>query len=351
MVLIMENIMSIIVPMYNAEKTIENTLKKTQEIITPCEIILIDDGSTDGTVAICERLASTDNRIKIIKTDNYGVSHARNIGIEEAKTEFIIFLDADDFYTINDFKLYIDYMKSKKSDIGVFGVIKEIRDKKLYCTPSFEDFARTYDNDEQIRKIRRFVIERDYSTLPELKNSNIDTKTTSKLRLGSSGGKIIKTELLKKNNIRFHEEISVMEDLLFVNDCFKKTSNISFFSKPIYYYRDNIESVTNKTYNKNALSTYKMLASQFNELKYDFDEKYNIYLQTKIIDCYWAAIRLGIISNKNITYKEKKNIMENYLNDDIFEKLLETLSLTPIKYKIKYFLMRHKYLNLIELIN
>ena len=90
-------LVSIIVPIYNAEKyifgLIENLMNQTYKNI---EIILVNDGSTDNSLNICNELQSKDNRIKVIDKKNGGVSSARNKGIKESKGEYITFIDSDD---------------------------------------------------------------------------------------------------------------------------------------------------------------------------------------------------------------------------------------------------------------
>lgn len=94
----MEERISVIVPVYNAEKTIarciETLLGQTYGNI---ELLLVDDGSKDGSLAICREYAEKDNRITVIHKENGGVSSARNAGIEMAKGDYILFVDSDDY--------------------------------------------------------------------------------------------------------------------------------------------------------------------------------------------------------------------------------------------------------------
>lgn len=92
-------LVSIIIPAYNAQIFIEQTIRSAiNQSYQHIEIIVIDDGSTDGTRSIVERLAAVDPRIQIISIPNGGVARARNLGIEKAAGEFVAFLDADDIW-------------------------------------------------------------------------------------------------------------------------------------------------------------------------------------------------------------------------------------------------------------
>ena len=87
--------LSIIIPVYNAEKTIERCINSIlNQEFKDFEIILINDGSTDRSGEICSTYVNKDSRIKLYSQSNGGVSSARNVGLREAKGEFIIFIDA-----------------------------------------------------------------------------------------------------------------------------------------------------------------------------------------------------------------------------------------------------------------
>lgn len=95
---------SIIIPVYNTRNYLEQCVKSVQDqAFSSCEIILVDDGSTDGSKELCDRLASNDPRIKVIHQVNGGLSSARNSGVDASLGDYIIFLDSDDFWINSDF--------------------------------------------------------------------------------------------------------------------------------------------------------------------------------------------------------------------------------------------------------
>ena len=88
---------SIIVPVYNRENKVGSCIASIlNQTYTDLELILVDDGSTDNSVAVCEEYAKQDKRIRIIQKENGGVSSARNCGIKEARGEYLQFVDSDD---------------------------------------------------------------------------------------------------------------------------------------------------------------------------------------------------------------------------------------------------------------
>ena len=104
---------SVIIPVYNAEKTIERCLKSlTDQNRQDVEIIVVNDGSLDNSLEIIEKIASTDLRVKVHSQKNRGVSSARNYGIEKASGEWLTFLDSDDFYVTSPFHMFDEILES-----------------------------------------------------------------------------------------------------------------------------------------------------------------------------------------------------------------------------------------------
>ena len=103
---------SIVIPVYNVEKylqeCVDSVVKQSYKNI---EIILVDDGSKDNSPKLCDELAKTDDRIKVIHKENGGVSSARNVGLANAEGEYIAFVDADDFVLADSFIRALKYMQ------------------------------------------------------------------------------------------------------------------------------------------------------------------------------------------------------------------------------------------------
>ena len=100
---------SVIIPIYNAEDYIEKCLNSIiNQDYRSLEILVINDGSNDGSLEICKRIALHDERIQIISTENCGVSRARNKGLSLASGQYICFIDADDYVDKDYIKKYVD---------------------------------------------------------------------------------------------------------------------------------------------------------------------------------------------------------------------------------------------------
>ena len=114
----MNPIISIIVPFYNGEKYLKECIESfINQTFTDFEVILVDDGSVDGSVAVAKELMAKDGRIKLISQQNKGVSTARNVAMKEASGEYFMFVDADD--RLRSDALFVLYESLKKSGCDV----------------------------------------------------------------------------------------------------------------------------------------------------------------------------------------------------------------------------------------
>ena len=112
---------SVIIPIYNKEKYLEECIQSVlAQSIKSLEVICVDDGSTDRSIEILERMKGSDGRIRILKQRNMGAGAARNKGLEEAEGEFVHFMDADDYY-MNEMSLERLYQAGIEQDVQIVG--------------------------------------------------------------------------------------------------------------------------------------------------------------------------------------------------------------------------------------
>lgn len=117
---------SIIVPVYNAEKYLNRCISSLlNQTYYNLEIILVNDGSTDNSKKICKNAAKNDSRIKLINSVNEGVSLARNKGLKEANGDYISFVDSDDYVEPDYVEKMLLTLKSKKVDIVYCSAVVE----------------------------------------------------------------------------------------------------------------------------------------------------------------------------------------------------------------------------------
>ena len=142
--------LSVIIPVYNVEQYLPKCLASVvQQTLKDIEIICVNDGSTDNCLKILEEFKSKDNRIKIINKENAGLGNARNTGLEEAKGEYISFIDSDDYIDENFFELLYNEAKEDDADVACGGIIRE-NDGEPYF---FFFFSQTVITDDIYQKI------------------------------------------------------------------------------------------------------------------------------------------------------------------------------------------------------
>lgn len=124
--------LSIIVPVYQVEAYIDECITSIlNQTFRDFELILVDDGSLDRCPAICDVYAQKDSRIRVIHQKNQGLSAARNTGLQEARGDYIGFVDSDDFIEASMYEKLLDNLEREKADISVCGRYKVWDDKKI----------------------------------------------------------------------------------------------------------------------------------------------------------------------------------------------------------------------------
>lgn len=220
----MTPIYSVIIPVYNAEKyldsSIESVLNQSSE--SAFEVILVNDGSRDGSAAICDRYAQRDARFLVIHQENQGVSAARNAGIAAAKGQYVLFLDSDDLW---DRKLleHVDGYISEQPDMIRFGY-NSFSEKGIKQTilPAFAANGELGD--------LHFQQHQEQGVMP----------------IAACWSAAFRRSFLQENRISFPLGIGYGEDFFFTMHCLKQAQTVSAVCEPLYLYRENELSVTHR---------------------------------------------------------------------------------------------------------
>lgn len=217
-----KDLISVVIPMYNSEKSIDRCIKSIiNQSYKNIEIIVIDDGSTDNSKKICEKLAMKDSRIKVLTQTNSGVATARNNGMKEAKGKYLCFIDSD------------DWIESKMIEICYNKLIKEKVDV-IRCNMFTE-------NGKDLQDVDITSISKKYNE-NEIKSNLIDKILNGKLSA------YVWLLLIKKNNeiknLRFSKDIIILEDTLFYIEMLLKVKSIYVLNKRLYHYCMNEEGLT-----------------------------------------------------------------------------------------------------------
>ena len=211
---------SVIVPVYNAEAYLEECVESvlTQSYIN-MELILVDDGSTDGSGELCDALAEHDKRIVVIHRENGGVSAARNTGLDAAKGKMVAFVDCDDYILPGMYETMIKKMRETGARIAVCTVIDEQEDGR----------TRRFDSGETM-----LISGRD--ALRNLVTGMGDRAGHRETIWFSVWNKIYDAELFN-NGLRFDPETDSAEDVPVNLAAFAQVEHILYYEKSYYFWR------------------------------------------------------------------------------------------------------------------
>lgn len=312
---------SIIVPIYNTKKYIDRVVNcLINQTYHNLEIILVDDGSTDGSSMLCDKCKKKDNRIKVIHQKNSGVSVARNVGLKHATGEYIGFVDSDDYISLNMYETLYNNLINTNSDISVCNYL------------TFKDNLPEFDNESNIKI---------YDGMDALKDIISDGDITNFL-----WNKLFKREIFK--NISFPLG-KIYEDLYVMPRLIDNTNKICFDSRRMYGYYQRSDSYVNSyslEKNKNYLefcdACYEYL-SKYDELKevresYRCFYIYTAFLQASKSRCldvinsgymceYYSIYRDNFrFLNKKVSLKRKGLFYILYLNKHLLYKIVTRIS-------------------------
>lgn len=278
---------TVIVPVYNVELYLRDCIDSIiNQTYTNLEIILVNDGSTDTSLNICEEYASKNKNIKIINKENGGLSDARNYGLEKATGKYIMFVDSDDFLTPNSCELLYNAIKEHDVEFVSANFLFTNNKGVPWKEPMFsEKFQSRYLNiDEYL-----------YSFY--LINSTV-------------WNKIFKKDFLDKNRLKFKVGL-LAEDAVFTTLAFLKAKETYYLKDIVYNYRqretkkDNLSISFNCSveYFKKVSKAYKIIYENFK--KYDQMDFYRYYYAKSV-----SYILYKFADSIIVTDKEKIKILK-----------------------------------------
>lgn len=283
---------SVIIPAYNAEKylteCIDSVLAQTYKNV---ELIIVNDGSIDGTKAILESYQQKHANIQVIHTDNGGVSRARNVGLDNATGEWIMFLDSDDLLVANAIEILLNDIKDKGADLAVGMMSADVNSQPISCESTEVSVWRGTDGVEKALE---------------------DNPATY-----SSCAKLFKRQALE--HVRFVEGKKVHEDSFFMFSVFTYQPTVVVRNAYIYKYRVNENS-----------SSHAAFSDKFFDILYFAKEKLNI-IETQFPEFVDKA--------KNMWVKANIAMLQCLLNtsDKRYKKDIKNCIREVKKYK-KYFI-------------
>ena len=295
---------SIVVPIYNTESYLRECLDSLlEQKCSDYEIICIDDGSTDGSRHILLEYESKNDNIRVIKKKNGGVSSARNLGIEEAKGEWIWFVDSDDYIAENAITELSRIVQQGDCDMVMFGV-KRVKNYN-HIIANFKDI-----------KIIRGKHEA-YNAIPSIGGGNGPCYY------------LFKKRIIERNSLRFDERMKYAEDTKFIFEYRLNINSVIEICSEFYFYRQRPGSAMTLINKEAHLYCMKRLVQTY--LKYsekDIDELINLSIKQKTRQAIRAVLFDIMFYFRDITLAKEtlieftaKGIYPNITEKDCFRKL------------------------------
>lgn len=285
---------SVIIPVYNREKLIKNALNSVlkQTIADRLEIICVDDGSTDNTIEVIKEYQKKHENVFLYQQENSGPGVARNLGIDNAHGEYILFLDSDDWVPQRAYELLLNYVKEKDADVIVGKLLRKIKG---------------------IRNNQWYSLDRYDELFEYIQDKNCADSYLVPVIMTCPWNKIIKTSLIKENNIKFPNE-RLGEDFIFGMHVFKHAKKVFLLNEIVYMYESNLqesESLVSQIKPKIVNSGFNCLLESFQF----FEEKKDIYSENQLI--------IGLF---DFIYMRFLKLEDSAEKDEIFEKIKKYLS-------------------------
>lgn len=282
---------SVIIPVYNTEKYLEKCVLSVLEGgVENIEILLIDDGSDDGSGHLCDRLAEKSGKIKVFHKENGGLSSSRNLGISKAKGKYLCFIDSDDFLEKNSLFNMLKKAESQKAEISVFGLIIDI--------------PNSY---------KKFVSDGDYTLTQENKDSHF-ISLKEKCLLDSCCNKLYLTSFVKKSGITFPFR-EYFEDTYFNLMLWERFSKCAVFDDCYYHYVKRKTKSLTRNFDTNKLKVLKSRVSlMLNVTKGLEDFCYYYYVKYVL-----SVLCDSFIKGANILKPQRKALIKKEINSDEFK--------------------------------
>lgn len=307
--------LSIIIPVYNAERTLSHCVESVlSQRFSDFELLLINDGSTDLSLSICNEFAKQDKRVKVIEQENGGVSSARNKGLLQACGDWVTFIDSDDKICEEYFSIF-DYNPIEDLIVGSI----YIETCKVLCTLEGPPIG--------------------VSGLTSY--SFTESQLTNTLFNGPCA-KFYKRSIIVENNIYFDEDLYFGEDAVFVKTYLLYINSYCSSNKIIYNYNDIGEAIYKK-YNKSFASILNYYG-QINNLYKRLEYRYNVRLSRNDVICMVYNLAIENISSYGLRDWEYLHV---FLSDSYVASVLHKRESIHISNIMKLARLDNKYLFII----
>lgn len=339
----MDDLVSIIVPIYNVEQYLDRCITSlVNQSYQNIEIILVNDGSTDNSLTICQKY-SNDARVFIYNKKNSGVSDTRNYGVKKARGKYVLFVDSDDWIELDMCEKMLEVAHDKDLDIVFCSYIKSYSDKEVckYIIASEKEIIYYDEKDTKDKVLRRIIgLYGNDLAHPEHMDS-----------LVTVWGKLYKKEIIK--DIAFVDTKMIgNEDALYNIAAFNNAQKTAYMNECYYHYwKANQGSLTKNTefthyYKWKKLFSYIEQYLVQNDIYDRYKESFHNRMALSVIGLGLSAMKM------NASYLKKVNNLGIILNDEQIHESLVVLKkeFFDFKWKLFFYLAQHKKKYMISLL-
>lgn len=301
-------IVTILIPAYNAAaflpKCLETVLNQTYRYL---QVVIVDDGSKDDTWAVCQRYASSDNRIEIYHQNNQGVATTRNHLLEKVKGNYVLFVDADDWIEEGMIEFLVNEVQNHDADVSMCRMV-------VNDTPVSDVYKEEVIAQPEI--IKRFLFH-------------------DELR-GSLCNKLVKASLLQ--SIKINGEISYGEDALFCWRFLQKTKKMVLTDRQLYHYRMNGASISHQSFGDKKLTGH----NTWQIITEETSKKYPQYLPiAQARHCVEDILLYRNAAHSHYPYNDKVKLLKSTIIN--YRHFLFRVKMASIKIKLYSLIAPYSY--------
>lgn len=308
----MNPLVSVIMPVYNSENYVSDAINSIlNQTYQNWELIIIDDGSTDKSGAICEQFSCDDSRIQIVHKKNEGMCAARNQGIRLATGKYIYFMDNDDICKIHLLEEAVSALEKSNADMVKFGRQSEIVDSDMHI----------YRSDKRLLELKQYNSKYIKENFLQLRSLDIFNAVWDGL---------YKRDLIIKENIFFDESLRYgEEDTIFCMQLAAKSSCIITIPGCFFFHYVRLKHSASSKYSIQSLDKYRISINAMRSILSKIMPHYET--NPYYVECLCQNYILSVLLQLNyktctMTFREKMLYLETMGNEEIF--------FFPLSYKL-----------------
>ncbi len=315
---------SVIIPAYNSQEFIEKAVNSVlSQTCTDFELVLVDDGSKDNTLEICNKFSEKDPKVKVIHQENGGHTSARNTGLINSSGEYIIFLDSDDWLDTDALEVFKEDILKNNPDVIVFSICQSINGQCNILSKIINDGFYNLKEDKSIIENLIMSPTGDYSFQKSL------------------SGKVFKREKVINHQLKVPKDVLVGEDGACFVLAMLSSETVSVISSKFYRCSIRNESVSHSS-DKLAFDRYLSLMNFYRD-KIDLSNKQLVeQLQRYAVAHLYTALQFVMRTDCNRSYLKKE--YKKVISDDFIKSAIKNAKFNNSgrKMKVKQLILKHK---------